>query len=80
MYRVNFIEYNVNDWFRDDGLPPKWRFHYDLGGCKLGPRCKFYHGSYAELRKYKGTEYVEVSASAPVAKPNKSKNKKYVFL
>lgn len=63
---------------RDDNLPPKCRYHYDLGGCKMGPRCKFYHGSWEELRKYKNTEYVEPTVADPnkKAKPNTNKTKK----
>jgi hypothetical protein len=46
----------------------------------MGFKCKFYHGSYAELNKYKATEYVEVKETKAPAKPSKAKNKKYVNL
>jgi len=46
----------------------------------MGPRCKFYHGSWAELRAYKNTEYIEGNNNNVVnaANTNKSKKKKYV--
>lgn len=46
----------------------------------MGFKCKFYHGTYAELNKYKATEYVEVKEKTAPAKPSKAKNKKYVNL
>ena len=44
----------------------------------MGFKCKFYHGTYAELNKYKATEYVEVKETPVLAKAksNKAKNKK----
>ena len=41
----------------------------------MGKRCKFYHGSYQELRDYKATEYIE-NKEVPLMKKNKSKNQK----
>jgi hypothetical protein len=49
-----------------------------MGGCKMGFKCKFYHGSFAELRKYKGSEYVEVKEVKAPPKPSKAKKLKYV--
>jgi hypothetical protein len=48
----------------------------------MGRRCKFYHGTWEELRAYKNTEYIENKESkqnAAQANINKTKNKKYVF-
>jgi cytochrome oxidase assembly protein ShyY1 len=47
----------------------------------MGNRCKFYHGTWQELRDYKNTEYIEHAhkkqAAPPKPNANKSKNQKY---
>jgi hypothetical protein len=42
----------------------------------MGKRCKFYHGTWEELRAYKASEYVEAQAKGTDQAPKKNNAKK----
>lgn len=43
----------------NQGGKVKCKFFFELGYCKLGDDCKFYHGTQQEVEEYKNSYYIE---------------------